>query len=266
MQILEEFTHSKRNNEALNEDGYFYNAAYVAVVDGVTNKSHNFIWSPSAGVQARKKIIFALKYATNTFTAIEMYEFLNECLKTEYEDIEFFKAHPNDRLQVNCIIYSAYRKEIWFFGDCHCLVDNTYFSNIKKIDILLANLRSFVYHANQLGKVISLSKDTGRNAILPFLEMQANLANTTSEYGYLVLDGIGNIPDKIKILPVKDAQTIILASDGYPILKSSLAASEDHLVNLKIIDPYLINSFKATKGFDSRFDSFDDRTYVKFTV
>lgn len=266
MQILEEFTHGKRNNKTLNEDGYFYNSHYVAVIDGVTNKSKTTIWAPSTGVQARKKLLLSLSHADYKFTALQMYQFLNECLKTEYEDIQFFCTHPNDRLQVNCIIYSSYRKEIWFFGNCHCLVDNVYYSNIKKIDTLLAELRSFVYQANQLAKITPLTKDPGRKAILPFLDLEKNLANTSSEYGYLVLDGIGNMPKKIKILSVSQAKTIVLASDGYPILKPSLVESEQCLINLKKTDPQLINTYKATKGFNSHFDSFDDRTYIKFNI
>lgn len=266
MQIIETFSHGKRDNEALNEDAIFSNDHYIAVIDGVTNKSHNNMWAPSPGVQARKTITFALNHAESNFSAKEMYDFLNECLKTRYTDINFFREHPNDRLAVNCIIYSVAKKEIWFFGDCHCLVDNKYYSNIKQIDVILAELRSFVYSATQFKKVIPMEKDPGRQAILPFLELQANLANTNTEYGYLVLDGIGNLPEKIKIISVSTAHTIILASDGYPLLKDNLSDSENALKKLKLQDPMLISTYKATKSFSPRLDSFDDRSYIKFSI
>lgn len=266
MQIIEEFTASKRNNPALNEDAIFHNTNYIAVIDGVTNKSTQGLWSPSPGVQARETLTFALRHADKNFNAYEMYAFLNECLKTRYQDIVYFREHPNDRLQVNCIIYSVANQEIWFFGDCHCLVDDVYYNNIKQIDTLLADLRSFVYQANHHQKVSPLAEDLGRQAILPFLELQANLANTTSEFGYLVLDGIGALPEQIKILSVADSQTITLASDGYPVLEPSLAESEAMLQQLRQDDPLLVATFKATKGFNKKLASFDDRSYIKFTL
>ncbi|MCM0599063.1 hypothetical protein [Periweissella fabalis] len=264
MNIIEEFTASKRNNQALNEDAIFHNDNYVAVIDGVTNKSTQGIWSPSPGVEAQQTITFALRHANKNFDAYEMYAFLNECLKTRYQDITYFRQHPNDRLQANCIIYSVVRQEVWFFGDCHCLIDGVYYHNTKKIDTLLANLRSFVHEANHFNKVSPLEADHSRKAILPFLELQANLANTDSEFGYLVLDGIGALPEQIKIIPTDNAKTITLASDGYPILKATLTESEAALTKLRHEDPLLVTNFKATKGFSNRFASFDDRTYIQF--
>lgn len=266
MNIIEEFTAGKRANQALNEDAIFHNDNYVAVIDGVTNKSTTGIWSPSPGVQAQETILFALRHANKNFNAYEMYGFLNECLKTRYQDINYFRQHPNDRLQVNCIIYSVAKQEIWFFGDCHCLVDGVYHSNVKKIDTLLADLRSFVYQVNHFQKVTPLIEDAARQAVLPFLEVQATLANTPTEFGYLVLDGIGALPEQIKIIPASDAQTITLATDGFPILKNTLAETEHALAELKHTDPLLVSSYKATKGFSSKYASFDDRSYIQFTI
>lgn len=264
MEILEAFTESKHNDDTLNEDSYFFNEHFVAVIDGVTNKSKHHLWSPSPGVQAQQTITFALRHARSDFSATEMYVFLNECLKNRYTDITYFREHPNERLQANCIIYSSSKREIWFLGDCHCLVDGKYYSNIKPIDNLLAELRSFVWSANHFEKVIPFEQDPGRQAILPFLELQTNLANTNTEYGYLVLDGIGNVPEKIKVIAVPTATTIVLASDGFPFLKSSLTSSQKELDKLKYDDPMLVKTFKATKGFSKHLASFDDRTYIKF--
>lgn len=57
---------------------------------------------------------------------------------------------------------------------------------------------------------------------------------------------------------------IVLASDGYPFLKPTLAASEAALAEQIANDPHNIRSFIATKGIVEGNKSFDDRTYIRF--
>lgn len=57
---------------------------------------------------------------------------------------------------------------------------------------------------------------------------------------------------------------IVLASDGYPFLKPTLAASEAALAEQIANDPQNIRSFIATKGIVEGSKSFDDRTYIRF--
>ncbi|MCT4396440.1 hypothetical protein [Periweissella beninensis] len=266
MQIIEAFSASKINNHALNEDGIFYNDAYVAVIDGVTNKASHSIWRPSPGVFTKNVLLDALRTMPSTFTATNAYHYLNQVLAKQYPNLNYFTKNAKQRLQANAIIYSAYHQEVWFMGDCHCLIDNTYHQNVKKIDNLLSEVRSFVFAADTIDNTITRDNDIGRNAIWPFLQLEANLANTDNEFGYLVLDGLGNCPDKIKVLDATHAHSIILASDGYPILKDSLVQTEATLSELKNTDPLLIHTYKSTKGFNSKQQSFDDRTYLKFEI
>lgn len=265
MKVIEVFTQAKNGNETLNEDGYFISKDYIAVIDGVTSKTTSECWKNPPGIEAKNTIVQAMKDADPLFTAEEHYIFLNEALCKKYSDITYFVKNPLDRLQVNCIVYSQYRKEIWFFGDCHCLVDGESFSNEKKIDTLLGELRSFVFQATASINQNS-TEDIGREKILPFLKLQSNLANSSAEYGYLVLDGIGNMVSKIKKMDVSDANEIVLATDGYPILQNTLENTEGSLSQLRKSDPLLINKVKSTKGFLAGNESFDDRTYVKFNM
>ena len=59
---------------------------------------------------------------------------------------------------------------------------------------------------------------------------------------------------------------IVLASDGYPFLEPTLAASEVALAEQIANDPQNIHSFIATKGIVEGNKSFDDRTYIRFSV
>jgi hypothetical protein len=58
----------------------------------------------------------------------------------------------------------------------------------------------------------------------------------------------------------------VLATDGYPTLLPTLAASEEALQQQRANDPLNIGSFQATKAFHPDNNSFDDRSYIRFSV
>lgn len=70
------------------------------------------------------------------------------------------------------MIYSYERNEIWQIGDCQCLFGNTYSSNEKEIDAIMANARAVVNEIALLNGATPdelLSNDPGRNFIYRFL-------------------------------------------------------------------------------------------------
>ena len=96
----------------------------------------------------------------------------------------------------------------------------------------------------------------------------SNSTNTnTGAYWYPILDGFP-VPDEgIRIEPIpKKTHTIILASDGYPILKESLESSEQALHQILEADPLLFRTYKATKGVQEGNLSYDDRAYMKLRL
>lgn len=80
----------------------------------------------------------------------------------------------------------------------------------------------------------------------------------------------GRSGEGVKVVSVSSSETvsasseIVLASDGYPFLKPTLAESEEALANQIANDPQNISSFIATKGLVEGNKSFDDRTYIRF--
>ena len=64
--------------------------------------------------------------------------------------------------------------------------------------------------------------------------------------------------------PVSSPNEVVLASDGYPFLRPTLAESEAALAEQIANDPQNIHSFIATKGIVEVNKSFDDRTYIRF--
>lgn len=95
---------------------------------------------------------------------------------------------------------------------------------------------------------------------------------------YAVIDGFPIFREGVKVVPCslscaneeesKDSRNgheIILASDGYPFLKPTLAESEAALMEQLTNDPQNIKTFIATKGLVDGNKSFDDRVYVRFS-
>lgn len=207
-------------------------------------------------------------------------------------DYAVFEREPVERLQANAVIYSVRRHEAWLFGDCQIMVNGVQIPTIKRVDELLGELRAFVALALQerngqdsassdapsdvpaSGSPDSRpdspsdfpadSADPARDMILPFLRLQSQFANKRGPYGYFVFDGFTDPTYPIRTVPVRPGDEVVLASDGYPLLKPTLDGSEAELQRLKRDDPALIGEYRSTKGFTPGLDSFDDRTYLRF--
>ena len=73
------------------------------------------------------------------------------------------------------------------------------------------------------------------------------------------------IPCLIKVIHLSEGKhEIILASDGYPLLRPTLQQSEQDLDRLLKEDPQCCRLYESTKGLKPGNKSFDDRTYVRF--
>ena len=57
-----------------------------------------------------------------------------------------------------------------------------------------------------------------------------------------------------------------MATDGYPKLYDTLEKSEEYLAHILEYDPLCFQEYKSTKGLQKGNSSFDDRTYIKFTL
>ncbi|PJM79522.1 hypothetical protein CUU80_03400 [Bifidobacterium scaligerum] len=215
---------------------------------------------------------------------------LDACLRIQYgtgADASLFEHEPWERLQANAVVYGTYRHEAWLFGDCQIMVNGVQMPTVKRVDELLGELRSFAAQALTLQKESCVSMDSdedvrpsdsangpdirtrqvndpARDMILPFLRLQSQFANKTGMYGYFVFDGFTDPTYPIRTVPVHPGDEVVLASDGYPLLRPTLAESERELDRLRHDDPQLIRDYRTTKGFVPGQESFDDRTYMRF--
>ncbi len=186
---------------------------------------------------------------------------------------ERLAQHPEERLTASCVVYSRLRREIWMIGDCQCLLSSLtpqhspltpeYYDNPKPYELELAEQRAAIIHASPLPHDHFLRDDTARAAIIPRMLETMQQQNKT----YSVVDGFPVDEKHVRILTLDfHPWEIVLASDGYPFLEPTLAASEERLDWQRTNDPLCIGTFKATKAFAEGNNSFDDRAYIRFRV
>ena len=272
VKIIESFIKGKKNNKELCEDGLVITENYISIIDGVTSKGNTLWQNMTSGVYVKKLLINAINNMSPNLNAEDSIIYLNTLIKEEYEKsnmYEYVKEYPEERLQANLIVFNISKNEIWMWGDCQALINKKLYHKEKKIDKILSEARSlFVDLELKNGKTVEdiIKNDTGRKYILPLLKQSIVYNNTIGEYGCNVLDRFEIMPKSLMKITLKENDEIVLASDGYPVLKNSLKESEEKLLEILEKDPLLINIYKSTKGLQQGNISYDDRTYIKFVV
>ena len=263
---------SKTGNPEDCEDTIHTSEHYIAVIDGATSKTERRWEGETGGRRAAAIIDQAFNQMPPDFTARQaadlMTELVNTCY-TRFNLLETVQKYPDQRIIASCAAISLLRQEVWLIGDCHLLLGDQYISRQKRIDHILSEVRALVIEL-ELKKGLTIQqlreKDKGREFIMPLLKEHTLFQNcsTAGPYWFPAIDGF-NIPDAgIITLPIpRDVETIVLATDGYPVLKNYLKDSEHILREILDNDPLLFRSYKSTKGMLHGTVSFDDRAYIK---
>lgn len=273
MQVKESYIKSKDDCLENCEDGIFIGEDIIAVVDGCTAKSE-FLWDGKhSGLFAKDIICETLSRGVSIDNPESFFDEINKSLKTEIEKYPHCKKE--DWPRASLIVYVSSKKEVWSYGDCRCIIAGK-FSHLheKNIDKILSEKRSkIIKEGIKSGRVIEdlIENDFGRKAIENDLIDQFKYENkhfieNGIEMGYPVLNGDEICEDMIKVYSVENGQEVILATDGYPILKNSLKESEQSLMDILKNDPFCYRIYKSTKGLKKGNCSFDDRAYIRFSV
>ena len=284
MRIIEHFIKGKENNLETCEDGIFTGSFIAAVIDGVTPKSSRLWQGKTSGRYARDILLDFLRELSGSelqfLTPEEFFSLLDRQLaiassippeKTAAKDPDAAPLQITDYPRASTILYNDICHEIWAYGDCQCAVNGQVYTHEKEIDRLNAGLRAFhLEYELQKGKtledLVHASPDPGRTAIQENLKIQMSFENKNVPFGYPVLNGQGIEPSMIKVYPVKPGDQILLASDGYPVLRGTLEESEKELQRILTEDPLCFRSCRSTKGKKSCNISFDDRAYCRILV
>lgn len=174
--------------------------------------------------------------------------------------------HPEERLTASIAIYSHHHGEIWMVGDCQCLVDGTYYENPKPDESRIAHERAAIIRqmldSGSTDIAALQHHDLGRDRIVGKIVATCHDQNVR----FAVCDGFDIAMDQVKTIPVSWGSEVVMATDGYPFLRGTLAASEKALADLLAADPLCIIHHIATKGLMEGNQSFDDRAYIRFKV
>lgn len=260
----------------------FTGKRFVAIIDGATSKSKTLFdgrtggWSAANIVNKSLAKIENLDLFNHLDSEYKICDFITEQFDSFYThfNVNYIKE-PRDRIVASAIIYDHYFKKIIMIGDCQAVIidknkKETLLINEKPIDNITSNARSLYIQSAITSKehtVESLmNNDLGREYIEPLLRDQLLFQNQDIEYGYGCFDGT-LIPKKlIKTFSIQDIERIILSSDGYPSLFSSLSGSEKNLHYILKNDPLMFILHKTTKGLSPHLNSFDDRSYISFNI
>lgn len=288
MKIIESSIIGKKSPEAC-EDGMVVTDDFIAVIDGSTSKTPKHLNSDMKnGRYAMMLISEYIREELKADASVDkfcqgvtayIYNKVYEKLGVE----ERLKEHPEERLTASAILYSRTRNEVWMVGDCQAIIAGKLYENGKPYEEKIARKRVELIEQG-------LSPAEARKQIEPLL-IKAMLSGQNQTY--TVIDGFPIYREGVKVVSVSDScsvqdsvpasdsvpcsdsasasdtipsssSEIVLASDGYPFLKPTLAASEAALAEQIANDPQNIHSFIATKGIVEGNKSFDDRTYIRF--
>ena len=264
MKIIEQNITGKINAETC-EDGIVVTENHVAVIDGSTSKGAQLYEGEKNGRVAMKVASFLIECLDEECDVDFCMEILTQGIRAMYskDSLAQVTAHKEDRLTFSTAIYSRLRQEVWMIGDCQVMVNGELYLNEKPTEQPMAEERSRIikeHIAEGMTTEEILQEDPGRKAIMPML--LDSMAQ--QQVSYAVVDGFPIPRKKVRVINVPDGAEVVLATDGYPFLKPTLAESEEALAHQLEIDPLMIGEFKATKAYMKGQNSFDDRAYVRF--
>ena len=277
MKVIESKIEGKKSPESC-EDGLVVTADFVAVIDGSTSKTpHHLSPDMKNGRYAMVLISEYIQHELKPESTVE--DFCEGVTSYIYNKVyrqqgieEQMQAHPEERLTASAILYSKAKNEVWMVGDCQAIIDGKLYENNKPFEDIVARRRVELIRQG-------FTPQEARKTIEPLL-IQAMLEGQNKTY--TVIDGFPIYRKGVKVVslnaPQKNVETdvadslphpakeIVLASDGYPFLKPTLAESEEALAHLLAYDPQCTHEFIATKGIVEGNKSFDDRTYIRFQL
>lgn len=277
MKVIESKIEGKKSPESC-EDGLVVTADFIAVIDGSTSKTpHHLSPDMKNGRYAMVLISEYIQHELKPESTVE--DFCEGVTSYIYNKVyrqqgieEQMQAHPEERLTASAILYSKAKNEVWMVGDCQAIIDGKLYENNKPFEDIVARRRVELIRQG-------FTPQEARKTIEPLL-IQAMLEGQNKTY--TVIDGFSIYQKGVKVVslnaPQKNVETdvadslplptkeIVLASDGYPFLKPTLAESEEALAHLLAYDPQCTYEFIATKGIVVGNKSFDDRTYIRFQI
>lgn len=275
MRVVERFLQAKSGDNSKCEDRIVVGEYFVAVLDGATAKSAALLDGRTPGQLAVEIVgdcILNLPKGVNHKTAVLQ---LTACLSSHYRRrglLKRLRTCPHERPAASIAMYSRLRREVWIVGECKALIGDIAVAHESGVDRVWSAARAIVLEtAIARGRTVrSLrERDPGREFVRPGLVLQCLLQNAGPgfRYSYSEIDGFPVRNSGIRVLKIPThVDELVLGSDGYPVLRSTLRKTEAALKRIIRLDPLCFRVYPSTKGVGLTDQSFDDRSYLRFSI
>lgn len=278
MQIIEQFLAGKTGVEDINEDRIAVSENFIGLFDGATNRGGAVLGGKTFGRFAAETVAEALLHLPADITARAAIDSLSATLhdrtrqEAEKESVDF--QHEWSAPSTAVLIYSKARQEIWRVADSTFIVNGgdanmRFFAQERTwCDLRRAWLQAQMVRG--MSEADLLADDKSWELLTPLIGALKVFANSehamAHPYGFGVING-SHVPDRyVEVFDAADAREIVFASDGYPEVLPTLAQTEESLRKAIAQDPLMYKIYPQVKGVRKGWQSYDDRSYIRFSV
>jgi len=267
VKIVEEFLAAKTGNGSDCEDGIVVTEGFAAVIDGATDKTGRRFRRVRGGRFAMLACADAIRSLDPVADVGAALLHLSATLAGRLPDT----LGPGERPTAVLAVYSRARQEVWQIGDVCFWHPGLAEGGIRRrttVDRYATDIRVAVLQAelaNGADPAALARNDPGREAIIGLLRHQDIFCNNlgAGEWVYPAINGRMVPLDLVTVYHVPPGVTeLVMASDGYPRVLSTLKASEQELARLLASDPLCMGPLRGTKAVAPGNISFDDRAYL----
>lgn len=274
MEIIERFGQSKTGHEKSMEDLICVTGDHAAVIDGATSKTDFRVDGKTSGWVASQLVRDGIRELPFDVTMEEAVRGITEKIHRFYRSHgweRLMEENPMYRAMATAVIYSAHHHQLWFVGDCRAHYNGETIRAERWVDQTLARTRALTLEIERMkGQSIEdlQATDPGREFILPLLRQQSRVQNhATSPFSYLCFDGFDIPLDQVRVLDLEPKlEELVLGTDGYPELFSTLEETEQYLQENLQEDPLCKGVLMSTKCPGPGDASFDDRAYLRLRL
>lgn len=265
--VIEAFVEGKYAQPDLCEDIILDGPDWVVLCDGVTDKSGILFEGRAGGRVVAELVAAAVAAAPGGESPCAMVERINVAYDRA---LGALLVGVPDGLRPACSVVALDKTE----GRVVRVGDTAWVSNQRTelghmaIDDVHTSMRAAYLRMmllNGAAPEALAACDPSRDLILPGLRAQSVLRNNpdAGSLAHGVIDG-RTVPDQFveAWTLAADETEIALASDGYPVVLLTHAATEAYLMADLVADPLRIQTHPATKPLGPAQVSFDDRSYA----
>lgn len=269
MRVVESLVAGKAGDPLRCEDALVVTAGHAAIVDGATDITGRRYGVPevAGGRWAMAACVDALRALPADADVTTATARLTSTLAGRVDPA----LPPALRPSASVTVYSRRLRQVWQIGDVAFHYPGLPAGSgqpRKPLDRIAADFRAAVLAATAAtGELDLATADPGRLAARALISRQGALRNNPGPYGFAAIDGRPVPPSMIVVHDVPaHVDELVLASDGYPEIRPTLAESEARLAELLAEDPHCVGALRGTKGVTAGQSSFDDRAYLRLSI